>query len=66
MNYQQIDNRIVAEDGRVAIQHYIANPTNIRVHGTSYVWTPKRNVSLAWVLPEHVDAVLRVKVSNSG
>lgn len=50
-------------DGLVALKHYNSNPATVRmeVDGTTYSFSPKMSVSLAWVKPEHLDALLTVK-----
>jgi hypothetical protein len=64
LNYSLIDGKVTREDGYVAVQHIITNPTNTSISGTVYVFSPKFNVSLAWVAPEHLDKVLSVKADR--
>ena len=53
---------VVRDDGYIAVQHRNSNPTNHRVrdddHDTYYVFQPRKNVSMAWVAPEHIDNVM--------
>jgi len=58
MNYQLIDGKVTSDDGKIAVQHVNTNGANISVDGTPYTFTPKHNVSLAWIAPEHLDRVL--------
>lgn len=51
---------ITNDEGYVALQHYNTNPKSVSTNdGTIYTFTPKHNVSLAWVRPEHVDEMLQ-------
>jgi len=52
---------MVERDGKVAIQHYTSNGWTVQVDDDIYTWTPKYNVSLAWVKKEHVDKVLAIR-----
>ena len=52
---------MVERNGLVAIQHYTSNGWTVQVEDDIYTWTPKHNVSLAWVKEEHVDRILAVK-----
>jgi len=49
------------ETGQIAIKHRRQTPKRVEVGKTVYIFTPKFNVSLAWINPEHVDQVLRIK-----
>jgi len=64
MEYSQVENKVVRDDGYVAVQHITTNPTNTSISGTVYVFSPKFNVSLAWIAPEHLDKVLSVKAER--
>ncbi len=47
------------ENGDVAVTYFQEINKQVRVgDGTRYAWSVKRNVSLAWVNPEHVDHIL--------
>lgn len=54
---------ITRQDGWIALRHYNSNPATVKMEadGTLYSFVPKLAVSLAWVKPEHVDALLTVK-----
>jgi len=48
------------DEGLVALEHYNTNPKTVFVNsGAVYSFVPHHNVSLAWVLPEHVDEMLQ-------
>lgn len=50
----------ITRDGMVALQHYNTNPCTIKIKEDNvvYSWTPKHNVSLAWVQEKHVPKLL--------
>ena len=48
-------------EGHTAIRHRNSSPFSVRVQDTNYAFTPKFNISLAWVKDEHVAQVLSVK-----
>ena len=54
---------VTDENGNVAIQHHNANGANVHMDATGhdYIWDARYNVSLAWVRPEDVDAILAVR-----
>lgn len=57
--YALIDGRVVeVGTGLVAMQHRTSNPTAVKVDGITYSFVAKFNVSLAWVMPQHVDKLL--------
>jgi hypothetical protein len=58
MVYQFTDGRVVREDGFIAVQHRTTNGTNFMVGGQAYIFTPRNNVCMGWVAPEHIDRVL--------
>lgn len=49
--------------GLVALKHYNSNGATVKMEadGTMYSFVPRQSVSLAWVKPEHLDALLTVK-----
>lgn len=57
--YNAIGGQVVRDDGFIAVSHRNTNGTSMKIGGTSYVWTPLHNVSMAWVSPEHLDIVLK-------
>jgi len=58
MNYHIEGEKVVRDDWYIAVQHRTSNPTTISVSGVPYSFTPKKNVSLSWIAPEHIDKVL--------
>lgn len=50
-------------DGWIAIQHYNTNGATVKMDsdGTVYTFSPQHNVSMAWVNPIHVPALLEVQ-----
>lgn len=68
--YQQVDNQVVREDGYIAVQHRNSNPTAIKVNGTVYQFSPRLNVSMAWIapadLPQVMNEIARICCGQSG
>lgn len=63
------EDRITNDAGNVAIKWVLprpAKPVTIEGDKTVYIFTPKQNVWMAWVKPEHVDRLLafREKTCN--
>lgn len=54
---------VTDSSGLVALRHYNSNPATVRmeVDGTKYSFVPKLSISLAWVHPDHLPALLTVK-----
>ena len=58
------DIRITNSAGDVALQWALSRPAKpVKIDGTEtvYVFTPRHNVWMAWVKPEHVDRLLAFK-----
>lgn len=58
------DERIINDAGYVAIKWVLprpAKPVIIDGEETVYLFTPKQNIWMAWVKPEHVDRLLVFK-----
>ena len=51
---------MIVQDDMVAVQHYTSNGWNVSVDGTVYIFTPRRNVSMAWVRREHLEKILSI------
>lgn len=51
------------KDGMIALSHYNSNSKVVKMEkdGTVYNFTPRLNVSMAWVKEEHVPDLLRQK-----
>lgn len=58
-----MDRVVRPEDGFVALQHRTTNPATVKMdaNGHTYNFVPQHNVSIAFVSPEDVDALLKVK-----
>jgi hypothetical protein len=54
---------ITNDGGFVLVRHYNSNPSTIRVGENSYSFIPEWGVSLAWVRPEDLGAVLAIKAA---
>ena len=63
MTYEQVSDRIVREDGYVAMMHVNTNGKNVSIGGITYMFLPAHNVSMAWIAPEHVDKALTFKTN---
>ncbi len=50
-------------DGLIALRHYNSNPATVKmeVDKSLYSFVPRLSVSLAWVKPEHVNALLQTQ-----
>ena len=54
-------------DGYTAMKYFQPMPQNVKVGENVYHFEPKKNISMAWVKDEHVNAVLSlVKVCCGG
>ena len=58
MNYTQVENRVIRDDGFIAVQHRTQNGTNHKIGDVIYTFSPQHNVCLGWVAPEHIQSVL--------
>lgn len=54
---------VVREDGWIAIQHFTSNPATVQIEasGQVYTFSPQHNVSMAWVNPDDVPAILQIR-----
>jgi hypothetical protein len=64
--YKTVGDRVINDQNQVAVSYYTCVPHVIGVMGTEYAFTVKANICMAWINPEHVDAVLRVKKNCCG
>ena len=57
---------MVNRDGKVALQHTSTNPAVVQIEGTDvvYYFTPRHNVSLAWVDEQYVEKLLSIKTQS--
>jgi hypothetical protein len=63
MPYSLIGTQVVRDDGYVAMENHNSNSANVAVAETTYIFTPKNNISFCWVKPEHVGRLLTLKTS---
>jgi len=63
MAYSQIGDRVVRDDGYVAMQHVNTNGKVVSIGGVNYTFSPSHNVSMAWIAPEHVDKAFTFKTN---
>jgi hypothetical protein len=52
---------ITNDEGWVALKRFQTINKVVEVGGESYLFFTKANICLAWVRPEHVEAVLNIK-----
>lgn len=62
------DSIVKYENGKTYIAMYYRQPTDkhVEVPGGFYQFVCQRNVSLAWILEEHIDFMLSVKTGCCG
>lgn len=53
--------RVVDELGRVAVRRMHQSPRHVKVNGNDYLFRIQHNISLAWIEPEDVEAVLSIR-----
>jgi len=58
--------RITNDAGLVAMKFPQPVVKQLQVPGGFYTFYPKRNISMAWIQPQHVDYILNVKHSCCG
>lgn len=54
-------NMITNDDGWVALRKYRTINKVVSVGGEDYAFITRANICLAWIRPEHVEAVLQIK-----
>lgn len=59
--YEVKDGRVVNESGEVALRWNMLTGKYVKVHQNEYLFVIKANISLAWIKPEDVDAVLAIR-----
>ena len=57
---QTIDGRVVNDFGKVAVKYFQPLNNDLKVNGKTYSFKVKKSISIAWIEPEDVDAVLNV------
>lgn len=60
MSYQTVEDRVINENGEIAVAYYQTIPHVLEVHKKEYAFVVKRNICMAWINPEDIDAVLGV------
>lgn len=56
---------VTNEAGQVALKYHQSVQKYIRLgDGSEYVFGVRANISMAWVEPEHVDIILKIKRSD--
>ena len=55
---------MTSEKVKVAIKHYNSNPFNVKVGYNTYAFTPRFNISMAWVEAEDVEKILAVSTNR--
>jgi hypothetical protein len=60
MEINTVDGRVVNENGQVAVKYYQPVPQVIKVNGRTYVFSVNKSLSIAWVEPEDVNAILNI------
>jgi len=58
--------RITNKDGMVAMKFPQPIQKHVDVPGGFYVFFPRRNISFAWIKPEHVDYLLSTQQTCCG
>lgn len=60
MEFQTIGDRVVNESGQVAVSYFQPITQRLRVGTREYSFIVHFNISMAWIEPEDVEAVLSV------
>lgn len=55
------ETEIINEAGQVALKYNRQAPQSIKVHGNYYLFSIRANISMAWVAPEDIEAILETK-----
>lgn len=58
---EEVDGKVVNENGDVAVAYYLTTPHVIKVRQTDYYFGVSYNICMSWIQPEHVDTILRTK-----
>ena len=64
--HQTVGDRVINDQGQIAVSYYTTIPHVIGVMKTEYAFTVSANLCMAWINPEHVDAILRIKKNCCG
>lgn len=60
MALREENGKVYDENGNIAVAYYQTIPQVVKVRGSTYLFTVKANICLAFVAPEHVEAVLGI------
>ena len=60
MEIQTIDGKVVNDSGQVAVKYFQPMSQTLKVNGRTYIFKVMKNLSIAWIEPEDVEAVLNV------
>ena len=52
---------VTNDDGWVALKRFQTMNKIVNVGGDEYLFITKANICMAWIRPEHVESVLRIK-----
>jgi hypothetical protein len=63
MTYSVNNGMVIRDDGYVALQHRNSNGAMARIGDIVYTWSPKNNISLCWVHPDHVTKLLNERAN---
>lgn len=66
MGYTVENGRMVNEAGEVALRWNVLTTKQVFVHGREYIFSIIANISLCWVKPEDVEAVLAIRTVCCG
>ena len=60
MEISTIDGKVVNDSGQVAIKYFQPIPQTLQINGRIYTFAVRKSLSIAWVEPQDVGAVLNV------
>jgi len=60
MEIQTIGNKVVNDDGQVAVKYFQPMSQTLKIGSKVYIFVVRKSLSIAWIEPEDVDAVLNV------
>lgn len=64
--YEITENGIVNEAGQIAVRWNVLTEKIVVIHGTEYLFKIKSNISMVWVNPGDVEAILSVRSTCCG
>ena len=60
MEVQTIGNRVVNDSGQVAVKYFQPISQTLKVNGRTYIFRVMKSLSIAWIEPQDVEAVLNI------